>query len=127
MKTIKKTYQINAPVEKVWEALVMAKVINQWGGGPAKMDEKEGTEFSLWGGDIHGTNTEIISQKKLVQEWFGGNWDEASLVTFTLKNQGQKTKVTLLHEKIPDRDAQDIEKGWDEYYMGPLQEFVEGE
>ncbi len=52
MKVIKQTYIIKAPLEKVWNALTDPKIIEKWGAGPAIMDSKEGTEFSLWGGDI---------------------------------------------------------------------------
>ena len=125
MKTITQTYHINAPVEKVWQALVDPKDIVAWGGGGAKMDDKAGTKFSLWDGDIHGTNTEVEVNKKLVQEWFGGKWDEASRLQFTLTAKGEETDVELLHEKVPDQAAADIEEGWREYYMGPLKDFVE--
>jgi|SRR6185369_3707120 len=125
MKTIKQTYHINAPVEKVWHALVNAKDINEWGGGPADMGDKVGTEFSLWGGDIHGTNKEVVLHKKLVQEWFGGKWDEASHLTFVLTAKNKSTEVELIHENVPDQEAKDIEEGWKDYYMHPLKEFVE--
>ena len=54
---IKQHYVIKAPVAKVWRSFVDPKVIDSWGGGPAKMDDKVGTKFSLWGGDIYGINT----------------------------------------------------------------------
>ena len=60
MKTIKQAYNINAPVDKVWKALVDPKVIDAWGGGPAKMAAKADTSFSLWDGDIHGNNLEGV-------------------------------------------------------------------
>lgn len=40
MKTIKQTYHIKAPVEKVWEALVNSKEIEGWGAVPAKIDDE---------------------------------------------------------------------------------------
>ena len=92
MKTIKQTYLINAPLENVWQSLVDPKIIDDWGGGPAKMSEENGTEFSLWGGDIHGKNIEVIPNKKLVQDWKEDDWDNYSKVTFTLKEEGDKTK-----------------------------------
>ena len=55
MKTITQEYVINAPIEKVWLALIDPLVIEQWGGGPAVMNDRVGTEFKLWDGDIWGT------------------------------------------------------------------------
>lgn len=125
MKTIRQTYIIKAPVKKVWKALTDPKHIEGWGAGPAKMAPVEGTKFSLWGADIFGTNKEVIPNKKLVQEWWGGRWDEPSTVTFELLEKNGKTKVELLHENLPNDAAKDIEKGWKDYYMGPLKKYVE--
>ena len=125
MKTIKKDYTINASVEKVWEALVNPKVINEWGGGPAVMDDKENSKFTLWGGEIHGSNIRVIRNKQLKQEWFGGKWDKMSIVTFKLVTKGRQTLLQLIHIDVPDREHKGIDEGWDSYYLGPLKELLE--
>lgn len=125
VKTIRQTYSINAPAEKVWLALVDAKAIDNWGAGPAKMSKKEGVEFFLWGGDIHGKNIEVIPKKKLVQEWMAGSWDKYSKVTFVLSEKEGKTHVVLIHKDVPDKEVIEIEDGWKQCYMEPLKEYVE--
>lgn len=125
MKTIKQSYVINAPLEKVWEALVDPQVIDDWGGGPAEMDDKVGTEFKLWGGDIWGKNLEIEPNKKLVQDWYGGDWNESSKMTFILKSEGNKTIVDLFQENVPDSEEKVIADGWKKFYMGPMKEMLE--
>lgn len=125
MKSIKQTYKINAPVDKVWDALVNPSVIEKWGGGPAEMNDQEGSEFKLWGGDIYGKNIKVIKNKKLVQEWIEGDWDKPSIVSFNLSESDGKTTVELVHTDIPDNQAKDIEEGWKDYYMIPLKELVE--
>lgn len=125
MKTIKQTYLINSSIEKVWQALVDPKIINEWGGGPSKMSDKEGFEFSVWGGEIHGKNIKVIPNEKLVQDWKEKDWDNFSKVTFILQKQGDKTKLDLLHEDIPDKKEEDIADGWKEYYIGPLKDLLE--
>lgn len=125
MTTIKQTCLINSSLDEVWKALTNPKYINGWGGGPAKMDDKEGTEFEFWGGDIHGKNIEVVPLKKLVQEWFGGKWDKPSIITFTLTEEKDAVKINLLHTDVPDNEAKDIDAGWKEYYLGPLIEYLE--
>lgn len=126
MKAIKQEYLIDAPVEKVWRALVDPKQISEWGAGPnVKMDGKTGTKFTLWGGDVHGKNTKVVENKILEQDWFGGDWAEPSKVRFALSNEGGKTKIELVHENIPDEEASDIDDGWRRYYLGPLKEYLE--
>lgn len=125
MKTIKQTYTIEAPVEKVWQALVDPKVIEKWGGGPAEMGANQGENFSLWGGQIEGKNVKVVANKELVQEWYAGNWPEPSILKFELKEKDGKTTVELLHTNVPDKEAKGIEDGWRQYYLGPLKELVE--
>jgi activator of HSP90 ATPase len=124
-KTIKKLYEISAPIDQVWKALVDPKIINEWGGGPSSMDEKIGTKFQLWGGDIHGKNIEVVKEKKLVQEWFSGDWPNPSIVKFTLQTKNYKTILELEHISVPEEDADDIEQGWDTYYLGPIKKMLE--
>lgn len=125
MRIIQKTYTIKAPSEKVWQALVDPSIIEDWGGGPVKMADQEGFEFELWGGDIHGKNIKVIPQKELVQEWTAGVWDQPSVVTFKLIENGSSTRVELLQEEVPDNEADEIEEGWKSLYIGPLKEYVE--
>lgn len=125
MKTIRQTYEISASVKSVWQALVDPKIIEKWGGGPANMDSKVGTKFSLWGGDIYGKNVKVSENKELVQEWLGGDWENPSKVTFILKEKGGKIELNLLHEDVPDEEEKDIDEGWKKYYLGPLKELLE--
>jgi activator of HSP90 ATPase len=125
MKTIKQVYHINAPAQKVWKALVDPKIIDLWGGGPPKMSANVGSSFSLWGGDIHGKNLEVVENKKLIQEWFSGGWKKPSKVSFALKEEGAKTTVELLHEDVPDNEETDISEGWDIYYLGEIKKLLE--
>ncbi|MBI4038460.1 SRPBCC domain-containing protein [Candidatus Daviesbacteria bacterium] len=125
MKIIRQTYLISAARQAVWQALINPVSIDKWGGGPAHMNDKVGTEFTLWGGDIYGKNIKVVDDRELVQEWFGGKWEKPSKVTFSLKDQSGKTKIDLLHENIPDSEAKDINEGWKSYYLGPIKELLE--
>lgn len=122
---IKQRYLIKAPISKVWEALVLPKVIDAWGAGPAKMDDKEGSTFSIWGGDIWGKNLEVIKGEKLVQEWYGGKWAKPSIVTFDLKSKGNMTEVNLVHKGAPVDEEADLADGWKKYYFGEIQKLLE--
>jgi len=125
VKSLRQTYLIHASPEHIWQALTSPKDIDGWGGGPAKMDDKVGTRFTLWGGEIYGKNSQVVKNKTLVQEWFAGKWPTPSIVTFTLIAKGDKTEITLTHTNIPDSEYKDIEEGWKSYYMIPLKEYVE--
>lgn len=126
MKIIRKVYQINAPQEKVWDALVNPKTIEKWGGGPAKMGDKKGEKFSLWGGDIHGTNLQVLPHKKLVQEWYSSDDpNNATKATFTLTHKNGVTTLILKHEGVSDKNHDSIDEGWDLYYLGEIKKLLE--
>ncbi len=89
------------------------------------MSEKTGEEFSLWGGEVHGKNIEVVVNKKLVQEWSSGNWPSPSIATFVLTEKNGSTVLKLLHNKIPDGEAPDIDDVWDLYYLGEIKRLLE--
>lgn len=125
MPTIQKTYEMNASPEEVFEALVNPELIEDWSGDEAKMTANVGGEFSLWGGQMFGTNLEVIKNKKLVQEWCYDQWKDPSKVTFTIKAKGKKTIVDLLHEDVPEKSLNSISDGWDSFYLGAMQQMFE--
>lgn len=109
----------------MWRALVDPKIIEEWSGASAVMDNKVGTEFSLWGGDIVGKNVEVVPPQKLVQDWQEKSWSTPSKVTFTLHEEDGVTTVNLLHENVPEKSYQSIDQGWRQYYLGPMKKLLE--
>ena len=125
MTTVTKTYEINAPLILVFQALTDVDKIKIWSGADAIMEIKEEGEFSLWEGTIHGINKQINKQH-IIQDWKESNWSTYSNVVFTLKEVSKDiTQLSLLHENIPASSVKSIDGGWDDYYLGPLKTFVE--
>jgi activator of HSP90 ATPase len=125
MNQIEKHYEIKAPVSAVWEALVSSAEIENWGGGPAKMEAKPGTDFSLWGGDIFGKNLVVVPEKKLIQEWYGGKWEKPSKAEFTLKESDGGTVLDFVQNEVPKEEEKEIDTGWDDYYLGAIKKYLE--
>ncbi len=125
MKSIQQSYQINAPIGKVWQALVDPKLIKKWTGQQAVMDDQVGTQFKLWGGDIHGTTTKVIIEQLLEQDWYAGDWPKASKLRITLSLEEKGTQVDLVHEGVPENEFDSISKGWKDYYFGAIKKLLE--
>lgn len=125
MKDFKKYYSINTSPEILYSALTNAATIQLWTGESAIMEAVEGTEFSLWDDSIVGKNLEFVPNKKIVQEWYFGDQDEASIVTIILHEDKEKTSVELRHTNIPEEDFNDITAGWTDHYFGSLKLFYE--
>lgn len=126
MKSLTKQYQINASSEEVYKALTNLSMIEKWSGQPAEMDIKPGGKFSLWGRSIHGINKEV-SKNKITQDWQEKNWKIPSKVTFNIREENGTTYLELIHDDIPEDSFNSIDKGWDEYYLGPLKKMLESE
>ena len=125
MKDYNYTLDISANQEEVFNALTNSFQIELWTGYPATMDDQVGTVFSLWEGDISGCNIQVVKDYKLVQEWFFGETENPSIVTFTLKKVGKNTSLELTHTNIPDEAYEEIVDGWKDYYLGSMKNFLE--
>jgi activator of HSP90 ATPase len=127
MKSFKKYYIIPEKPEIVYQALTNEITIKLWTGFEAIMKAEPDTEFSLWDDSICGKNIAFEPGKKIVQEWYFGDQEEASIVTIKLHEHNKGTSLELSHTNIPDQDFDDICQGWDEAYMGELIAFYTGE
>lgn len=128
MKDYKKYYLIAAEPEEVYKALTNADEIRFWTGEEASMSTEPGSEFELFEGSIAGRNLEFEESKKIVQEWYFGEQQQApSLVTIKLHPHKKGTSAELRHTNIPDEAFDDICEGWDQAYFGSLIAYFEEE
>lgn len=125
MKTFKKYFKLAAAPEDVYNALTNQAMIEIWTGEDAIMEEKPGTEFSLWDGSITGLNMEFVKDSKIVQEWFFGEEEEKSIVTIKLHRDKKGTTMEVLHTNIPDEAYENIVEGWQEDYFDALNQLFE--
>src|SRR6195952_2314407 len=97
----------------------------------AEMDVRVGGRFRIImrepGGeehDVSGVFNEVAQDEKLVYTWAWRSTPEReSLVTFTLRQDGEFTLLTLKHEQFFDETARDNhESGWNEILDGLVRE-----
>jgi activator of HSP90 ATPase len=126
MGRVKKNYMIRAKKDRVSNYLMDPVKIENWSGSPAIMEKREGGIFSLWEGSIHGINRKI-TEAQIVQDWKEKSWENFSRVTMNLipAEDGKVTELELIHEDIPEASVHSIDRGWDEYYFGPLIDLME--
>lgn len=124
MKDYKKYYIIPAKPEEIYIALTNPVTLRLWTGEAAEMSEEPGSEFSLWEDSIVGRNLEFEKGKKIVQQWYFGEEEEApSIVTIKLHPHTKGASVELRHTNIPDEAYEDIVEGWDTVYFASLLDF----
>ncbi len=127
MKNFKKYTLLPVSPEEVYLALTKAPSIQLWTGAEVVFEEKAGTEFSLWDGDIVGKNLEFDYGKKIVQQWYFGEDNEESIVTIKLHPDKKGTSLEFAQTNIPDEDYEDFTYGITHYYLGGLIDFFEPE
>lgn len=125
MKDFKNYYIIGSSPEEVFIALTNPATLQLWTGDPATMSTEPGSEFSLWEGSIEGKNIAFETGKKIVQQWYFGEQEEASIVTILLHPHKQGTSAELRHTNIPDEAYQEIVEGWNDVYFASLINFYE--
>ena len=120
---------IRAPISAVFDALTVARIIDDWGGGPARVQAKTNGRYSLWDGEMHGTIKEIEYPRRLVHTFREESWGESyldSLVSWTLEETERGTLLSLRHSGLPTRKIREIHnEGWGEYFLGPLKVHLE--
>ena len=125
MKSFTKEYEIAAPIEKVWECLTSAELMEKWGAAPATYENNDGGRFTMWGDYLEGEVKQMEAPRLLVQDWLVEGMDEPSAVTFRLAPIAGGTSVTLEHSDIPDELADELNGGWDEHYLGMIKSYLE--
>lgn len=123
MKEFKKYFIIPAPPEEVYLALTNEPTVMLWTGAPAQVDARPDGEFSLWDDSIAGRFIELEPNKKIVQEWYFGEQEAASIVTMKLHEDKKGTSLEVRHINIPDEAYEDILEGWEDPYMASLIDF----
>ena len=123
--TVKRRF--NAAPAKVFAAWTDAEKVKRWM-GPGEVQVLSAESDARTGGryrwvmqapngeqhDVSGVYREVIQNEKLVFTWAWKSTPEReSLVTVTLKPDGDGTLMTLTHEQFFDEDARDRhQNGW---------------
>ena len=125
MKDFKKYYIVKTTPEQVYLGLTTPLTIHLWTGEKTEFIAEEGSEFSMFDGSIQGKNLELVPGEKIIQQWYFGEQEEPSIVTFILHESKSNTSLELRHTNIPEEDYDDIVEGWNMVYMDRLMEFYD--
>jgi uncharacterized protein YndB with AHSA1/START domain len=136
MKSIKKEITISAPATTVWEYLTSSVKIAGWF-LPNDFEPKVGKRFTLNCEDHHESVVcevkEVLPPKKLAYTFRTAAMQFETLVTFTLQELGQRTKLTLVHsgwDRLKPEDAnllEETEQGWGSRFLLNLKAALEAD
>lgn len=118
---------IDAAPGQVYSVLTDGEKFGAATGQPARIGDREGQAFTLFGGRVEGRQIELVPGERVVQAWrFGGShpdaWDAGvySVVRFSLEAEGEGTRFVIDHAGIPAESKERIALGYPTYYQGPI-------
>jgi len=117
------TTTIPASPQEVYEAWLDSLAHTEMTGGEANLSGEIGAEVSAWDGYISGRNLELVSGERIVQSWRTSEFSdehEDSIITLTLEEVEDGTRLTLEHTNVPDEQKSYEEGGWQENYFEPM-------
>jgi activator of HSP90 ATPase len=115
-----------AAPRQVYEAWLDSTIHGDFTGSPAKIDARVGGDYSAWDGYIWGKTLEMEPYGHIRQSWRTSEFPEEapdSYVDIRFENEGQGTKLTLVHTDIPDGQSEQYRLGWEDYYFGPMKDY----
>lgn len=129
---------IQAPVEKVWQALTDKEQMKQWYFSLDEFRAEPGFTFSFYGQGQKGEQylhlcKMLVAEplRKLSYSWQYKDYEGYSVVTFELLPEGNSTRVRLTHEGLetfpqhnPDFARGSFEQGWTELIGKYLPQYV---
>lgn len=129
MDKFKITVKLKCEAKDVFKGWLDNKMHAEFtGGAKAKINAKEGGEFSAYDGYITGKNLEIFPYKKIKQTWRTTEFadsDEDSVLELLFTQKDDYTLISLTHTNIPDGEGEKYKKGWKEYYFSFMKEFYD--
>lgn len=117
-----------ASPSRVYGIFLDEKLFSAFTGRSAQIDSAPGGAFKLFQGHppllgVTGRNVELVPNKRIVQAWRAGEWDEGvySIVRFELTEKDQGTRVIfdqIALVPVPGPTA------WTTMYWNPLQKYL---
>lgn len=138
-ENVKVSVKVNAPVEKVWNALTDKEEMKKWYFDIPDFELKEGNAFNFYepGEERkyhhHCEIAEIIPNEKLKHSWaYPDISKEKTLVKWELTPENGDTLVTLTHKGLEnfhhlgkDFQVESFQKGWEEIIGKSLKNYLE--
>lgn len=129
MEKFKISVKLSCDVKQVYAGWLDEKTHAAFtGGSKAKINAKEGGQYTAWDGYISGSNVEIFPYKKIIQTWRTTDFAETdpdSILELSFNHKDEHTTITFAHSNIPDGQGNKYKKGWKEHYFPYMKKHFE--
>ena len=114
--------KFDATAKQIYKAWLRSEEHTNMTGGIANVSDKNGDNFTTWGGYIQGKNIKLEPFNRILQSWRTSQFkkhEEDSKIEIRLNETNGQTEFTLIHSNVPDSGEHYI-KGWDKSYFQPM-------
>ena len=113
----------------LYRAFLDDKIHSDFTGSEAHIEDRGGGKFSAWDGYITGEIVCLEENRRITQKWRTTDFadtDEDSILDIEFAESGNETVLTLRHSNLPEGTKEEYRQGWEDYYIAPLKEFLDG-
>lgn len=126
-KTFTQSVLFAAPPATVYALYADQKLHAEVTGSAASIKARAGAAFTAWDGYITGITLLAQEGRTIVQCWRTDEWaDDApdSVLVLLFLAEGEGTRLLVTHANVPDDQADELKKGWSEYYWKPWKAWI---
>ncbi len=117
----------NTNTKELYDLYMDAEKHSRIIGDTVKITDKEGTSFKAYNTYITGKNLQLIKDTLIVQSWRADDWDDEAIdSTFIIKleSKGKDVVLKMTHANVPEKQAQGLKKGWNDFYWKPWKDHL---
>ncbi len=124
--TIKLSIKLPVSPRELYESWLDAEKHTAFTGSKADIERKVGSKFTAGDGYITGENLKLFRFNRIIQSWRTTDFPEDaddSTVTIELEKIKEGTKLTIVHENLPDGEGKKYRQDWREHYFKPMKDY----
>jgi uncharacterized protein YndB with AHSA1/START domain len=98
------------------------------GGGEVRISPSVGSEWSAFGGRIHGRMLALTPERLIVQSWRSFEWQEEdldSILVISFWPEAAGARLELTQANVPESLYQNLVHGWPTRYWDPWRAYLE--
>ncbi len=129
-ETIYLATTFDVPPQRLYDAWLSSEEHTKMTGAPARIHAEEGGSYWAHDGYAQGLLQTLEPGHRIIQTWrstdFPPGAADSRVELIFEPDDGGKTRLLLLHSLIPEGQGEGYEKGWEEFYFGPMRAYFGG-
>lgn len=126
LKSLNFEEEFKCTASDFYESLTREELVSRFTQDKAKVVNKVGGQFSLFGGNVEGEFVELTKDKLIKQKWRFKNWPSAhySTVSFQIESKDDCVQVKLSQIDVPAYEYEKVKEGWKRFYFEPMRRIL---